>query len=53
MNIQELQTVVHHRLPIKLFVLNNDGYLSIRLSQKSFFGRLTGEGPSPGCHSPT
>ncbi|MGA7645749.1 MAG: thiamine pyrophosphate-binding protein, partial [Terriglobales bacterium] len=28
MNIQELQTVVHHRLPVKIFVLNNSGYLS-------------------------
>ncbi|MBV9406690.1 MAG: thiamine pyrophosphate-binding protein, partial [Acidobacteriaceae bacterium] len=32
MNLQELQTVAHHQLPIKIFVLNNGGYLSIRLS---------------------
>ena len=37
MNIQELQTLVHHRMPIKLFIINNDGYLSIRLTQDSFF----------------
>jgi acetolactate synthase I/II/III large subunit len=37
MNIQELQTLVHHEMPIKLFVINNDGYLSIRLTQDSFF----------------
>jgi acetolactate synthase-1/2/3 large subunit len=37
MNIQELQTVVHHRLALKLFVLNNDGYDSIRQSQQRFF----------------
>lgn len=37
MNIQELQTVVHHNLPIKLFVINNDGYLSIKITQDSFF----------------
>ena len=37
MNIQELQTVVHHHLPIKLFVLNNNGYLSIRQTQDTFF----------------
>jgi acetolactate synthase-1/2/3 large subunit len=37
MNIQELQTVVHHRLPIKLLVLNNDGYISIRQTQEAFF----------------
>lgn len=37
MNIQELQTVVHHQLPMKIFIINNDGYLSIRLTQDSFF----------------
>ncbi len=43
MNIQELQTMVHHRLPLKLFVLNNDGYISIRQTQDAFFeGRHTG-----------
>ena len=44
MNLQELQTVVHHRLPVKIFVLNNSGYLSMRMTQSGFFGRLTGEG---------
>lgn len=38
MNIQELQTIKHHNLPIKLFVINNDGYLSIKITQDSFFG---------------
>jgi len=52
LNIQELQTVVHHRLPIKLFVLNNNGYLSIRLTQTNFFGRLVGESPSSGVTFP-
>jgi acetolactate synthase-1/2/3 large subunit len=33
MNIQELQTVIHHQFPVKLFVWNNDGYLSIRTTQ--------------------
>jgi len=37
-NIQELQTIVHYNLPIKLFVWNNDGYLSIRTTQRKFFG---------------
>jgi acetolactate synthase-1/2/3 large subunit len=37
MNIQELQTVATNRLPITIFVLNNDGYLSIRLTQQNFF----------------
>jgi acetolactate synthase-1/2/3 large subunit len=52
LNIQELQTVVHNKLPIKLFVLNNDGYLSIRLSQKNNFKRLTGEGTTSGVSFP-
>jgi len=38
-NIQELATVAHHRLPIKFFVFNNDGYASIRASQTNFFGK--------------
>lgn len=42
MNLQELQTVRHYNLPIKLFVLNNDGYISIQQTQKNFFdGRMT------------
>ena len=52
MNLQELQTIAHHRLPIKIFVLNNRGYLSIRGSQKNFFGRLAGEGPDSGVSFP-
>jgi acetolactate synthase-1/2/3 large subunit len=52
LNIQELQTVFHHRLPIKLFVLNNGGYLSIRSTQKNFFGRVMGESPSSGVSFP-
>ncbi len=42
MNLQELQTMRHYNLPIKLFVLNNDGYISIQQTQKNFFnGRMT------------
>jgi acetolactate synthase I/II/III large subunit len=52
LNIQELQTLVHYQLPIKLFVLNNDGYLSIRLSQANMFNRLTGESPQSGVSFP-
>lgn len=37
LNIQELQTVIHNKFPIKLFVLNNNGYLSIRTTQMKFF----------------
>ncbi len=53
MNIQELQTVVHNRLPVKLFVWNNDGYLSIRASQNKFFeGRLIGTDATSGVSFP-
>lgn len=42
MNLQELQTIAQYNLPIKLFVLNNDGYISIQQTQKNFFnGRMT------------
>jgi acetolactate synthase I/II/III large subunit len=48
MNIQELATVAHHRLPLKFFVLNNGGYAAIRGSQKGFFG-----GANIGCDPAT
>jgi acetolactate synthase-1/2/3 large subunit len=38
MNLQELQTIKHYNLPIKIFVLNNAGYSSIRQTQRNFFG---------------
>jgi acetolactate synthase-1/2/3 large subunit len=52
MNIQELQTVAFHGWPIKIFVLNNGGYVSIRQSQQNFFGRLTGESGGTGVSFP-
>ena len=53
MNVQELQTVVTHNLPVKIFVLNNGGYLSIRQTQNGFFqGRLIGTGATSGIAFP-
>jgi acetolactate synthase-1/2/3 large subunit len=53
LNIQELQTIAHHKLPIKIIVLNNDGYLSQRTTQSAFFnGQLIGEGPNSGISFP-
>ena len=52
LNIQELQTLFHYQLPIKVFVLSNDGYLSIRLSQQNMLKRLTGESPRSGVSFP-
>lgn len=40
-NIQELETIHRLQLPIKFFVLNNDGYSSIRASQKAYFGKAS------------
>lgn len=36
-NLQELQTILHNKLPIKIFLFNNSGYLAIKNSQNSFF----------------
>ena len=53
MNVQELQTVATHHLPVKIFVLRNGGYLSIRQTQTGFFqGRLIGTGASSGVTFP-
>ena len=53
MNLQELQTVVNYDLQIKIFVYNNDGYLSIKLTQKSYFqGKFTGSNPESGVKLP-
>ena len=51
-NIQELQTIRHNDLPIKIFVLNNGGYLSIRTTQSTFFKRMVGESPDSGVSFP-
>jgi acetolactate synthase-1/2/3 large subunit len=53
MNVQELQTVAFNKLPIKLFVLSNDGYVSIRQTQENFFqGRFVGCDSSSGVSFP-
>lgn len=45
MNVQELATLAHHRRNIKVFVLNNGGYLTMRHSQdQGFEGRYVGSG---------
>lgn len=53
MNIQELQTVVHNKLNIKIFWLNNDGYHSIRQTQANIFnGRFCGMSKNYGISFP-
>jgi acetolactate synthase-1/2/3 large subunit len=52
-NIQELATIVFNQYPIKIFVLNNNGYHSIRQTQQNFFGQpLIGVGPDSGLGFP-
>ncbi len=41
MNLQELQTIITNRLPVKLFLINNNGYHSIRITQTNLFGHHT------------
>lgn len=53
MNIQEFATVRHYRLPLKVFVLNNNGYLLIRHTQHNFMeDRFIGESPKSGVWCP-
>ncbi len=53
MTIQEMATIMHHRLPVKLFVLNNGGYLSIKQTQElGFEGRVMGSNEESGLSFP-
>jgi acetolactate synthase-1/2/3 large subunit len=52
MNAQELEVIRRLHLPITFFVLNNNGYNSIRVAQKARFGRVTGADPSSGLTLP-
>ena len=53
MNIQELQTIVTNNLNVKIFVLNNNGYSSIRQTQQNYFAdNIVGCGPESGLSFP-
>ena len=52
MNIQELETIRRLKLPIKFFVLNNDGYASIRTSQENYFHQLVAADRTSGLTLP-
>jgi len=53
LNLQELQTIVHHQLPIKIIIFNNDGYLMIKHTQKALFeGRYSGSDQQSGVTCP-
>lgn len=53
MNLQELQTLAHHQLPIKILLFENHGYNTIRQTSKNFFyGELIGCTPESGVSFP-
>lgn len=53
LNLQDLETIRHHGLPVKLFVFNNQGYHSIRITQRNFFqGRYVGSSKESGVSLP-
>lgn len=52
MNIQELQTIAGLGLNVLVFILNNDGYLSIKQTQRNFFGREAGSSTASGLTFP-
>lgn len=53
LNLQEMQTIAHHKLPIKIVVFSNDGYLMIKHTQKSLFkGRFSGTSEGSGVSCP-
>jgi acetolactate synthase-1/2/3 large subunit len=51
-NLQEFQTIVHHKLPIKVIVFNNASYGAIEITQKTFFGNKFGVDESSGLSFP-
>jgi acetolactate synthase-1/2/3 large subunit len=53
MNLQELQTIAGNQYPIKIFILNNSGYVSIFQTHRNFFGGVeVGGGPKSGVTFP-
>ena len=50
MNLQELQTIITNKLPIKIFLINNNGYHSIRITQANLFSEHTKVGIGPESH---
>lgn len=52
-NIQELAVIKHHKLPVKIFIMNNSGYQSIKNTQNNLFsGRLVGADKTSGVSFP-
>jgi acetolactate synthase-1/2/3 large subunit len=54
LNLQELQVVKQHKIPLKLFIFNNDGYAQIKVSQENLFdARYSGSGTTDGISFPS
>lgn len=51
-NLQELETIVYHKIPLKIFLINNNGYVAIRATQSGFFKRLFGTDKDHGVGLP-
>lgn len=52
MNLQEMQTIAGNKMPVKVFLINNSGYVSIFQSHRNFFGSEVGGGPASGVTFP-
>jgi len=52
MNIQELQTLASTKLNLKILLINNNGYLSIKSTHQNFFGEVFGSDPKSGIDFP-
>ena len=52
MNIQELATIAHHKLPISIFVFENGGYATMKITQNNHFKREVMSGPQTGVGMP-
>ena len=52
MNIQELQTLASMKLNLKILLINNGGYLSIKSTHQNFFGEVFGSDPDSGIDFP-
>lgn len=51
-NIQELQTVINYKIPLKLFIINNGGYLTMKLMQRKNFKKFVGADDNSGLTLP-
>lgn len=53
LNIHELQTVIHHQIPLKIFIFNNNGYYSVKVTHLTFFKKIYAASPETGVSLPS